>query len=193
MYIKSIEITQEYRNLQPKIINFKEGLNFIIGDNGKGKTTLLNMLNLNNFNNGDLCYKNIRKICLNILPKDGINIYYFDSEKMNPATIHDLDLAPDPKYAMLSHFQSHGETLFPIIKSITTAKNSIILLDEPENGISLKNQIILLTALKKSVKNKNQLFIATHSYIFINNSKEVFDIENFNWINSQEYLNTLRK
>ena len=45
MYIKSVRL-RNYRNYENQIIQFDKGMNIIIGDNGEGKTNLLEAIYL---------------------------------------------------------------------------------------------------------------------------------------------------
>ena len=126
----------------------------------------------------------------------GVNSFYFDSEKMNPRTT-------DPEYytkpngedvgigyrgALLSRFRSHGEVLQEFIfKPLASAKNCVILLDEPESGLSLTNQFKLIKAINKAVENDCQLFIATHCYPLIQ-SFDVISLEHNKQMKGTEFI-----
>jgi predicted ATPase len=115
----------------------------------------------------------------------GVDTYYFDSEHDNPR-VKDIKSYSTPAgmsrgygvgNAIRSKFMSHGEVLENlIITPLLKAKNCVIMLDEPESGLSLKNQFKLINLINLAVKNKCQLFIATHCYPLIE-SFDVFSIE----------------
>lgn len=189
MYIKSLTLKKEFRNIKPFTIEFKDGINVIVGENGSGKSTLLNLLdpseNTIYSTNLDAEFDvEITDLCKEV----GCDTRYFDSEKMNPRTVKDANYALDVKYTLISHFMSHGQSLFPLVEEVKKFKNTFVMLDEPENGISISNQLKLIEAFKKSVENKNQLVISTHSYFIIKSVDEVFDLETMSWIDSKEYL-----
>ena len=68
MYINSIKI-KNYRNYENFFMQFKEGLNVIIGANNSGKTNLLHAINLlkdlnieiDDFNKSDLLKKYMKE------------------------------------------------------------------------------------------------------------------------------------
>jgi predicted ATPase len=108
--------------------------------------------------------------------KNGVDTFYFNSEIDNPR-IKDPELFTKPNGedvgigyggALISRFKSHGEVLEKfIINPLLNAKNCVILLDEPESGLSITNQFKLIDAIKTAVNNNCQLFIATHCYPII--------------------------
>lgn len=84
--------------------------------------------------------------------------------------------------------ESHGETREGVLQSILTLKFDLLILDEPEQGLSLKNQKKYLLALKDMNKT---IIIITHSKVFVEQVEEVFDVEEMKWANSIEYLKTI--
>ena len=83
--------------------------------------------------------------------------------------------------------------MLPILDYIKEEKSKVIFIDEPEAGISLQNQYILWKAFNKAANNDCQLFIFTHSYIFIYEAKDVFDMGAKKWVDSKEYLKQFTK
>ena len=148
-------------------------VNLFVGNQGCGKSTYLNLLQQNH---SDLKIK----LSENVL-KNGVKSFYFDSEHDNPR-MKDPELFTKPNGtdvgigfggALASRFQSHGEILVKfIISPILKAKDCVILLDEPESGLSLTNQFKLVDSINIAVQNGCQFFIATHCYPLI----EKFDV-----------------
>lgn len=143
-------------------------VNLLVGNQGCGKSTLLKMLSKN--------HKDIDlQLTENVL-KNGINSFYFDTEKDNPR-VKDPQMFTKPNGenmgigysgAIQSLFRSHGEVLQDFIfNPILKAKNCIVLLDEPESGLSITNQFKLIETINKGVENGCQFFIATHCYPLI--------------------------
>ncbi len=118
--------------------------------------------------------------------KGTIDFRFFDTEKMNPR----LGLSSfNFDYSVRSVFASHGEAMLPIIRECRRWSDLIVLMDEPEAGISLKNQKKILKAFRMAVKKGCQLIISTHSYILIKGEKEVFNLDTKKWVLSKEFLN----
>ena len=130
-----------------KIIKFDPKINFIIGENATGKSAILN---------------EIKNRTNSSTKSDKDSYIYFDSEKMNPRVSHSINHVFD----VYSQFMSHGETLISIFEEMKNIKEKkVILLDEPENGISPWNQKKQLK-LFEELSSKHQLIISTHSMIY---------------------------
>jgi len=182
---------EAYLTLQKDRLIELKPLTVIVGEQGCGKSTLLRLLNKNS-------NKIEVKLC-EYLKNDYVDTYYFDTETMNPR-ISDIDnyTTPDGRSkgigvgaALQSHFQSHGEVLREFtVNRINDAKNCILFLDEPESALSLKNQFLLSKRLiDTTTNNKTQIILATHCLPIISSVEEVFDLVDYKWKNSIEYIN----
>lgn len=191
LYIEQIKIKETYLTLQKDRLIELKPLTVIVGEQGCGKSTLLRLLNKNSD-------KIEVKLC-DYLKNDYVDTYYFDTETMNPR-ISDIDnyTTPDGRSkgigigaALQSHFQSHGEVLREFtVNRINDAKNCILFLDEPESALSLKNQFLLSKRLiDTTTNNKTQIILATHCLPIISSVEEVFDLVDYKWKNSIEYIN----
>lgn len=171
-----VEKTRDYKKLFRKgdSITLNKGVNILVGDNGCGKSSLVN-----------------------ILIKDKLlgRVFFVDMEKSNP-TISKPSPEKGVTYSgeeILTHFmwsaESHGETregvLQGVLQVVKKEKMDFLIIDEPEQGLSLKNQKKYLDELKNTGKN---IIIITHSKVFVENVDKVFDVETMKWINTQEYL-----
>lgn len=191
LYIEQIKIKETYLTLQKDRVIELKPLTVIVGEQGCGKSTLLRLLN-----------KNSNKIELKLceyLKNNYVDTYYFDTETMNPrisdinnyTTIDGRSKGIGVGAALQSHFQSHGEVLREFtVNRINDAKNCILFLDEPESALSLKNQFLLSKRLiDTTTNNKTQIILATHCLPIISSVEEVFDLVDYKWKNSIEYIN----
>jgi len=173
------------------IINCSD-VNLFVGDQGCGKSTLLNLIQKNHFD--------IEVTLSYFVLKNGVETFFFDSEKDNPR-IKDPQLYTKPNgentgigygNALKSRFKSHGEILESfVIKPILKAKDCIIILDEPESGLSITNQLKLINSIKTGVNNGCQFFIATHCYPLIE-SFNVISLEHNEQLSGVEFINKIK-
>ena len=153
------------------------------------------MLTLLQKNHSDLELK-LSEDCL----KNGVSSFYFDSEKDNPR-IKDPQMFTNPNGsnkgigytgAIMSRFQSHGEVLEKYtIEALLQAKDCVILLDEPESGLSITNQFKLIGAIKTAVDNNCQLFIATHCYPLIK-AFDVISLEHWKQMSGENFITKVK-
>jgi predicted ATPase len=163
-------------------------VNLFVGDQGCGKSTLLQLIQKQ--------HSDIAVTPSKTIPKNGINTFYFDSENDNPrvkdpqsfTTPSGRDVRIGYSAALVSRFKSHGEILQDfVITPLLKAKNCIILLDEPESGLSITNQFKLINAIKVAVANKCQFFIATHCYPLIQ-AFDVISLEHKKQMKGSEFI-----
>ncbi len=167
-------------------LSFDSNITFFVGENGTGKSTLLEAIAVaygfnaeggsqnftfsTNATHSEL-FKHI-DIGKKGFPKDG---FFLRAESLyNVATnIDDMDkLASfDPlvieSYGGVSlHRQSHGESFLSIVQNRFFG-NGLYILDEPEAALSPMRLLSLMIEIDKLVKNNSQFIIATHSPILM--------------------------
>ncbi|MGE5397087.1 MAG: AAA family ATPase [Chitinophagales bacterium] len=168
------------------VIEFHPNVTFIIGENGMGKSTLLEAIAVAwgfnpeggtlNFNfstresHSDL-YQYIRLIKGIKRPRDG---FFLRAESFyNVATnIEKLDEGPGGQTIINSyggkslHDQSHGEAFLSVVMN-RFGGHGLYILDEPEAALSPLRQMSLLSRIHDLVQQKSQFIIATHSPIIM--------------------------
>jgi len=167
-------------------------VNLFVGNQGCGKSTLLNLIQKN--------HSDIKVTLSEEAIKNGVSTFFFDSENDNPRTkdpqmftkISGEDIGIGYGGALCSRFKSHGEILEKfIISPILKAKDCVIILDEPESGLSLTNQFKLVNAINKAVKKGCQFFIATHCYPLIQ-SFNVISLEHNEQMSGKEFIKIIK-
>lgn len=167
-------------------LSFPAPVTFLVGENGTGKSTLLEAIAVacgfnpeggtKNFtfsthqSHSDL-YKALSPSRLR-RERDG---FFLRAESFyNVATnIDELDNAPgwDPpviqSYGGVSlHQQSHGESFLALVQN-RFGGQGLYLLDEPEAALSPARQLTLLAEIHQLISNDSQFIIATHSPILM--------------------------
>lgn len=197
IHIEKIKIVDKvYPGSQVLKKNFEiscSDVNLLVGDQGCGKSTLLSLLQQS--------HSDIKLTLSENVKNNGVNSFYFDSEKDNPrikdpqmfTTISGKDVGIGYVGALASRFQSHGEVLEKfIIGPILRAKKCVILLDEPESGLSITNQLKLIDAINIAIKNECQFFIATHCYPLIEKF-DVISLEHNKQMKGTDFIKTIQK
>ena len=168
-------------------LSFEQPVTFLSGDNGTGKSTILEAIAVayginpeggsQNFHfhttesHSDL-HESIRLVRKGNLPKTK---FFLRSETYYNVASELEELARDPMEGDLAfasyggkslHTRSHGEGLLSIIEN-RFGKEGFYLLDEPEAGLATSRQYTLLQEIHRLVKAGSQLIIATHSPILM--------------------------
>jgi predicted ATPase len=164
-------------------IELDKNVTFFVGENGTGKSTLLEaiavaegfnpeggsrhaMFKTEDTHASDLPRK--LQIGRNKIPR-GDSFFLRAESFYNLSTYVDqLGFPPDknPYGAIPLHEQSHGEAFLTLI-SIRFSGNGLYLMDEPEAALSPQRQLTFLAALHDLVQRGGQFVIATHSPILM--------------------------
>ena len=179
-------------------IKFHSNVTFIVGENGSGKSTILEAIAVSygfnpeggtrnfNFSTSEThsCLYDFITVVKGVKrPRDG---FFLRAESFyNVATNIDELNSVSPSYNFMNsyggkslHKRSHGEAFFSLIMNKFTG-NSIYILDEPEAALSPTRQMSLISRIDDLVKEGSQFIIATHSPILISYiNGEILDLNN---------------
>jgi predicted ATPase len=190
VYIEQAKIASRHRCFKKgQKFNFRD-ITVIVGDQGCGKSTLLKGLQAQD-----------KFLDLQMTPfgLKGVNSFYFDSEHMNPRTTDPTiypkangeDIGIGYAGSIISRFKSHGEVLkMYTVDCLKKVKDSVILLDEPEAGLSLRNQFQVWDEVTRASNRKCQIIIATHSLVIIQAARDVLSLEHGKWMKSDDFIRT---
>ncbi len=160
-------------------IKFHENVTFLVGENGSGKSTILEALALASgfgveggtknvqLNSGDHVSNlsdSLRLAGGLTKPRDG---YYLRAESFyNVATYMDSIGYLEGYGGQSLHTRSHGEA-FLILLTQKLRGQGLYFLDEPEAALSPMRQLAAVVAIDALVKKQSQFVIATHSPILL--------------------------
>lgn len=157
---------------------------FFVGENGTGKTTLLDAIAYNiGFNlsggsqnflrkeeEGFFLANNMKLIRGVHRPKDS---YFFKAETFYETAELLDELGSDHGRHFWQGYggnsltiQSHGESFMSLFQNRLRG-NGLYLLDEPEAALSPQHQLSLIYEIQRLVKSNSQFIIATHSPIIL--------------------------
>jgi predicted ATPase len=176
-YILKIPVIKKL--LEKAELNFNKPVTFIVGENGTGKSTLLEAIAVTagfnaeggskNFNFSTKSTESALHQYMKLSKKghehDG---FFLRTESFyNVATqVDDLELNLKGYGGKSLHHQSHGESFMALVQNRFRGRG-LYILDEPEAALSPLRQMSLLVELNRLVKNDSQFIIATHSPILL--------------------------
>lgn len=160
-------------------LTFHPQVTFLIGENGTGKSTLIEAIAVSlGFNpeggtktstfatrsSHSILHQYIKTIKSFKYPR---NWYFLRAESFyNLATLMDETNYYHTYSNKSLHEQSHGESFMATLTNKLKG-NGLYIMDEPEAALSPTNQMAALTAIHKLVEKQSQFIIATHSPILL--------------------------
>ena len=160
-------------------MRFETPVTFLVGENGTGKSTLLEAIAVamgfpaeggpkeftyfTKDTHSEL--SEYLKLVRTNYPEDG---FFLRAESLYNAASYLEDSGSFlTRYGGVSlHEQSHGESFLAVVTNRFEG-NGLYLLDEPEAALSPQRQLSLLAAIHELVKKDSQFIIATHSPILM--------------------------
>ncbi len=216
--IKTIQFKKDFRTFKKgDKFDLKSGVNILVGDQGYGKSTLIELLRCKfednkSYRSSDSSYR-AKSINVNNKIDDIIDVvtdgkplvYGFDFERESPRDMSALhyDMIGEQLFAMKS---SHGEgnivSLDRIMKTISKNQDNynVIILDEPDASLSPRNCYNLILLLRAwHEKWKKQVIVSAHNPLLIKGThpltqekestwKEVLSLEHKKWISPDAFL-----
>lgn len=159
-------------------ITFNKPVTFLVGENGTGKSTLIEAIAVAmGFNaeggsrdftfstrktHSELC--NYLRVIKTLHPRDG---FFLRAESFyNTASFLDENSSLQRYGGVSFHQQSHGEAFLSLVVNRFEG-HGLYILDEPESALSPQRLMSLLVAMDELVNADSQFIIATHSPILM--------------------------
>ncbi|MCR4924288.1 MAG: AAA family ATPase [Lachnospiraceae bacterium] len=172
-YLREIEAikTLEY-------LPFKNNITVFVGENGSGKSTMLEAIAVNYGFNPEGGTKNYSfstydshsELCNAIVLYRGFNKpgwgYFLRAESFYNVASAEEEYSRYGGVPEHFHKRSHGESFLQLAQSNFRA-HGLYLLDEPEAALSPQRQLTLLLEIVNCAKEASQFIIATHSPILL--------------------------
>ena len=161
-----------------KELDFSSNITFFVGENGTGKSTLLEAMAVAygfNAEGGTINFSFSTKDTHSELSehltlskrdyaKDG---FFLRAESLYNAATYIDEVNATHNYGDVSlHNQSHGESFLSIVQNRFSGQG-LYLLDEPEAALSPMRLMTLIAEIDNLLKNNSQFIIATHSPILM--------------------------
>ena len=158
-----------------KYLRFHPDVTFLVGENGSGKSTVLEAIavalgyaaeggtrnaRFQTVESVSPLHRDLKLVRSFAKPADG---YFLRAESLfNLATYTDQISPLEPSL----HARSHGEAFMQVLKDKFRGRG-LYLLDEPEAALSPTRQLAALVIINQLVRKHSQFIIATHSPILL--------------------------
>lgn len=198
-YLKKLVLKEEIRGVKPVTIEFKSQVTGIVGENGIGKSTLMQAIK-SHYKQDEFAKRYAQSFFTDLDgvkdiseiergPEHKIVFIDFIIDQLRTASMFDHD---NIHLQMRQQRSSAGEVSLSFFNELESIDNSLIILDEPTTGLSprlselLSNFIFNLAFLKK-----NQILVTTHSERLmkkISNLESLYSMEHMDYVTYDEFI-----
>lgn len=162
-------------------LEFRPGINLLVGEQGTGKSTLLDRIKTDGKSGG--------KAEVLVVDASPIAMMAFDFEKDTPRGKSHFNDSMSMMAQVSCLFISHGQMNNALLSELEKQKGILFLMDEPDMALSIRSCTKLVKLLKKAEENKCQVLAAVHNPIIIGAFSEVLSLEHRKWMPSKDFIN----
>jgi len=188
--IERVVFDEEFRCFEKgTYFDLSSGINILVGDQGAGKTTLLESILLTSQGKRSEVLLKMR----NPSP-----VLAYDAERHNPRTLFVDAFSTAPRVALSTRLMSHGQAmnflLEGVLKSVRDlnrdgqSPSPVVLLDEPDIGLSIRSCYRLIGALYSLAEISAQVLCAVHNPTVIEHFEHVLDVEERRWRSGERFI-----
>lgn len=173
--------------------DFRPGLNLLVGDQGAGKSTILQLLR--EWSRAEQKQSNPKLIA--DAKEQGViietvgqgRLYAFDFEQDNPRVGETFKEGMDFGAQILMRWMSHGQCTRVMLDNLAGIQPpGAVLADEPDTGLSPRSARYLAKLYSDLGERGIQVIAACHHPYVIASAPEVLSVEHRRWMPSDEFL-----
>jgi len=181
--LRSITFKQDYRCFKEGFtLEFRPGITLLVGDQGTGKSTILQLLMMKTRDWKD-------KV---VIDADRVEVKSFDFEMDNPRIQQYFRENVDIMVQIGSGRVSHGMFNKALLETLTQAEKVVILLDEPDQAMSPRSCYKMARIFDRVLEKGCQLVASVHNPIIISTQPEVYSLEHREWVAPEDFLESQR-
>ena len=185
--LHDLTITEDFRCFKKdEKFEFRPGINFLVGDQGCGKSTLIQLIRST--------ISPLQKQRCKITA-DPITCLSKDFEKENPRIQKDLDESNQHQFniGLRSMFSSHGEVVMAFIRPLRKIKEpTLLIVDEPDMALSIRSIFEMIRIFDFIVEQKGQVIAAVHNPLLIQD-RDVLSVADRKWMPGNEFIEKMKK
>lgn len=182
--LKDLEFTEDWRCFKKgDLFTFRPGVNLLVGDQGCGKSSLLQAIAAASKAKKYTYERGLEKRVK--VRTTSIKCGGFDFEKDNRRTQSYFDSDLQTQLSLM--FSSHGQGNLRILQEIADTSNLLLFLDEPDMALSIRSIVKLANIFKTAANKSCQIIAAVHNPILIQEF-EVYSLESRKWLDGREFV-----
>lgn len=180
-FLHSVEFLKDHRVFKTgDVLEFRPGVNLLVGDQGSGKSTLLQILSQWQK------YEPVVKIT-----SDRVHTLSFDFEKdsfRRPGKFEEANTTPHLIAALHAGRVSHGESSLWMLEKLDKKPGVVYFIDEPDQALSPRSCYKLVEIFRRAENKGCQIISSVHNPIIIEGFCEVLNLETKSWCGAERFL-----